>query len=365
MSDLSGATLDLLRPRGWDEYVGQEDAKQALEVMIRDLQAQMTAALTADAASGSLSTAPYVQPMHILIVGSYGTGKTTLSKIYASRISSLARSEGWPRWGVNGPGSHDDTVEEWTSGIPSQPYRFAEIEGGKIENYRLLDAYLYNLQVQGVLFVDEFQDVPRKLQSEFYSIMHDGKWRTSDGEVKRHYGFTLIAATTDDSRIARPLLSRFGLVVRLKPYDADETAQIIARAADKLGLRLTSAASRVLLDRGRDNPRTVVQNVDMLKRLMRSEGKTSPATKDDAERATRLRDIGQHGLTSKDAEVLRLLSQGSPVGAKTIAETLNFGSEDNYTEIVEPFLLQRRYIVPTARGRVITEEGRKVIEEIS
>lgn len=358
---MSGTVLDSLRPSGWDEYIGQPMAKQALEIMVNDLGAQMASAVAADKASGKFETSPFVQPVHILIVGPPGTGKTTLSKIYASKVSELAKTNRWPAWGSSGPGSIDNTVDMWTSGRPDAPYRYAELEGSRISDYKMLESYFAWLQVQGVLFVDEFQDVPNKIHSDFYLVMHDGKWRSASGELKKHYGFTIIGATTDDADIARPLLSRFGLIIRLKPYQRPEMKEIILRAADKLELKLSKAAVEVLVDRSRDNPRTAVQNVDMLKRLLRSNGEDSrEATEAKAIEAAEIRDIGKYGLTSTDIAVLSLLREG-PSGAKAIAETLNLGKERNYTDSIEPFLLQRGYIRLTPRGRIITSDGTSVL----
>src|SRR5436853_237757 len=59
--------------------------------------------------------------------------------------------------------------------------------------------------------------------------------RTGTMDIKH---FTAIGATTRQGMISAPLRGRFGLVLRLNPYDAEELGRIVHRSARLLEIEI-------------------------------------------------------------------------------------------------------------------------------
>ena len=175
-----------LRPTSLDDFVGQEQLKAHLRVML-------TAARGRD------------QPMgHLLFAGPPGLGKTTLAAIIANEMGA-------------------------TIHVTSGP---ALEKGGD------LAAILTKLEDGDVLFIDEIHRLARPVEEVLYPAMEDfqldlvlGKGpaaRTMRLPVAK---FTLVGATTRTGLITGPLRDRFDYPARLDFYEPAELQSIVVRAA--------------------------------------------------------------------------------------------------------------------------------------
>lgn len=300
-----------LRPSRWDEYVGQENIKKNLKILL-------------DAAKERRHP-----PEHLLFYGPPGLGKTTLAHLIAKETSSQMRS-------TSGPA---------------------------VEKVGDLASILTNLSPGDILFIDEIHRLNKTIEEVLYPAMESGSLdiiigkgpsaRTIQLELP---AFTLIGATTKVAMLSSPLRSRFsGGVFKLEFYDPEEILSIIKRSADILGVSLSKEAARIIAQRSRFTPRTA----NYLLKRARDYAQVNKKEIDQevVHEAFGLLGIDEAGLNSSDRSILEAIAQkfsGGPVGLNTLAASLA-EEEATIEEFHEPYLLQIGFIERTPRGRVLTK----------
>ncbi|MCA8887496.1 MAG: Holliday junction branch migration DNA helicase RuvB, partial [Parvularculaceae bacterium] len=177
-----------LRPKRLDDFVGQPRAKDNLSVFVAAARARAEAL------------------DHVLFHGPPGLGKTTLAQIVANELGVNFRSTSGPV--ITKPGD--------------------------------LAALLTNLEAGDVLFIDEIHRLTPAVEEVLYPAMEDFALDLMIGEgpaarsVKIDLPrFTLVGATTRSGLLAKPLLDRFGIPVRLDFYGHDDLRAIVVRGAGK------------------------------------------------------------------------------------------------------------------------------------
>ena len=85
---------------------------------------------------------------------------------------------------------------------------------------------------------------------------------------------------------------------------------------------------------------------------------------EDIETVFKVYGIVKDGFTEDDIKILRLMNESTtPVGLQAISGMLGT-SEENYMYTNEGYLLQKGLITRTPRGRLISEKGKKFLEEL-
>lgn len=311
-----GSFLDTaLRPSLWDEYIGQENIKNNLKILL------------------SAAKERSHPPEHILFYGPPGLGKTTLAHLISKEMNAQIKS-------TSGPA---------------------------IERVGDLASILTNLSPGDILFIDEIHRLNKTIEEVLYPAMESGSLdiiigkgpsaRTIQLELPP---FTLIAATTRIAMISSPLRSRFsGGIFKLEFYSSEEIQKIINRSAHILGVTIHPEATEEIAKRSRYTPRTANY---FLKRV-RDFGQVQKKdlSKDIVNEALVLLGVDDIGLTSADREILTTIIHkfnGGPVGLNTIASSLS-EEEATIEEFNEPYLMQIGFIDRTPRGRIVTERGYK------
>ncbi len=307
-----------LRPSVWDEYIGQKNIKDNLNILL-------TAAKERNH-----------PPEHVLFYGPPGLGKTTLAHLIAKEIGAQMKV-------TSGPA---------------------------IEKVGDLASILTNLSAGDILFIDEIHRLNKSIEEVLYPAMESGvldiiigkgpSARTIQLELPP---FTLIAATTRVALISSPLRSRFsGGVFRLEFYTDKEIAQIIKRSSKILNVEADESSVFEIAKRSRFTPRTANY---LLKRCRDfAQVNKSGLTKEMVDRALELLGIDHQGLTLSDRNLLKTIIEkfkGGPVGLGTLAAALS-EEEATIEEYNEPYLIQIGFIERTPRGRVVTENGYKHLE---
>jgi len=307
-----------LRPHTWDEYIGQENIKNNLKVLLT--------------AAGQRNH----PPEHLLFYGPPGLGKTTLAHLIAKEIGCQMKA-------TSGPA---------------------------IEKVGDLASVLTNLSPGDILFIDEIHRLNKLIEEILYPAMESGSLdiiigkgpsaRTLQLELPP---FTLIAATTRISLLSSPLRSRFsGGTFRLEFYTEDEIREIIKRSADILGVDIGNEAAQEIAKRSRFTPR--IANY-LLKRCRDfAQVHKGDLSKETVGKALALLDIDEIGLNVVDRRILETVINkfgGGPVGLKTIAAAIS-EEEGTIEEVNEPYLMQLGFLDRTPRGRIATNKAYEHLE---
>lgn len=300
-----------LRPRTWNEYVGQNKLKEGLKIII-------------DAAKKRGQS-----PDHLLFYGGSGLGKTTLSHLVANEM------------GVN----------------------IRVTSGPAIERAGDLAAILTNLNEGDVLFIDELHRLNRVCEETIYPAMEEFKLNMILGkgpmartmELKLPH-FTLVGATTRMALLSSPLRNRFGATFQLNFYDPADIEQIIKRSAEILGLNIEPSAGRLIAECSRFTPRVANRLLKRVRDFAQVAGKNI-IDKESAQKALTFMEVDQVGLEPGDRRVLQAIIEkfeGGPVGLQALAAVIS-EEQDTILDIYEPYLMQMGFIERTSRGRIATK----------
>jgi Holliday junction DNA helicase RuvB len=234
--------------------------------------------------------------------------------------------------------------------------------GPVIERPVDLSAILSRLKDKEVLFVDEIHRLPHTVEEVLYPAMEDykldivvGKGPSARAIKLELPRYTLIGATTRTGLITSPLRARFGMIIRIGFYSAEELAQIIKRSARILAIKIDEEGARELASRSRGTPRIANRLLRRVRDFAQVKGK-GVITKDISAKALELLGIDEYGLDEMDKLLLKTLVEkfnGGPVGIKTLAIALG-EEEDTLQEVCEAYLIQQGFLKRTAQGREAT-----------
>ena len=299
-----------LRPQKLSDFVGQEKVKENLAVFIEATK-QRGEALD-----------------HVLLYGPPGLGKTTLAMIVSRELNVDIKT-------TSGP---------------------------VLERAGDLAGLLTNLQHKDVLFIDEVHRVNSVVEEYLYSAMEDfridiiiDKGPSARSVQLNLEPFTLVGATTRAGLLTAPMRARFGVVLRVDYYTADDLMQIIMRSAKILNIEVEKEGAMEIARRSRGTPRIA----NRLLRRTRDFAQVladNKISKDVANDALQRLDVDSKGLDDMDKRILLTIIekyQGGPVGLNTIAVAVGEES-DTIEEVYEPYLIQQGFMKRTSRGRMVT-----------
>ena len=302
-----------LRPTTLSDFAGQPSVREQLAIAIEAAK-QRGEAMD-----------------HVLLCGPPGLGKTTLAGIIAHEL-----------------------------GVPVD-----QTAGPVLQKKLDLTGILSNVRPRQVFFIDEIHRLQPDIEEILYAALEDFRLDILIGAgpgARTHSiplpPFTAVGATTRQGLLSAPLRGRFGIVLRLDPYDEETLGKIVERSARLLEVETTPDAAREIARRGRGTPRIA----NRLLRRVRDYAQVRAGGHIDlrvAQAALDLLKVDRYGLDEIDHKIMLTIMdkfQGGPVGLSTIAASID-EQTDTIEEVYEPYLMQLGFLDRTPRGRMATDRS--------
>lgn len=326
-SPVSNPVTSTKRPVTLNEIVGQDMAKQFLSMKV-----------TAYLNSG-------IPANHVLLLGSKGLGKTTLSRAFANDLGS----------------------------------NLITMYAPAIKSARQMTELLCQIKQGDVLFIDEIHRLAPALQELLYVALEDFQYSFESAKGMMQTvtlaKFTAVAATTHQSKINQPLRDRFPNVLSLIDYSDVELANMVQKVAAKSQFHLEDEVALKIARISRRNPRIAINALQGVIELKRAKPLDSNADLVDAHLDfTNVDHV--LGLDSMSRRYLCILaSEDRPLGVRMIGSMFGDAQdiESTIEDVIEPFLTSEvqfydneglckgKLAKRTDSGRVITPEGRRYL----
>ena len=302
-----------LRPKSFDEYIGQENLKEKMSISIKAAQKRN---MVVD---------------HILLYGPPGLGKTTLAGVIANEMKANLK-------------------------ITSGPI---------LEKAGDLAAILTSLEENDILFIDEIHRLNSTIEEILYPAMEDGELDIIIGKGPSAKSirielppFTLIGATTRAGLLSSPLRDRFGVSHKMEYYNENEIKSIIIRGAKILGVKIDEDGAIEISKRSRGTPRIANRLLKRVRDYCEIKG-NGTIDKLSAKSALDMLGVDSNGLDDLDRNIVNSIIEnydGGPVGIETLSLLLG---EDRRTleEVYEPYLVKIGFLKRTNRGRIVTSKA--------
>lgn len=300
----------IFRPRTLNEYVGQENAKAQVAINIRKVNE--------------------LRPVHFLISGHRGCGKTTLAYIIKNELQAVMIER------IAKQITNIDDVVNLINEINSYP-----------EDQRV------------ILFIDEIHSLDPKLCEVFYPVMEE--FKISGKDVHR---FIMIGATTEKHLLIKnnaPMVDRFQVNVELEQYEAGDIEHIIRQYHSQIysQKKIEDQNFKIISENCKFTPRIAISLLE--DNLIEAE----------LTKVFKYKQIIVDGLTKTDLKILRILNENRkptgeqiPIGARALANMTGIQEKD-YIECYEPYLVRKELIIPTSRGRSIGTRGKLLLETLT
>jgi Holliday junction DNA helicase RuvB len=291
------------RPKLLSEYIGQDRAKELVNLNLEKILK--------------------IKPVHFVISGHKGAGKTTLANIISNELGANMN------WYIAGAFTMDNLKQFL---VRNQDSKGIEI-----------------------LFVDEGHNLEKQIAEYLYPIVED--FILPEGNNLKLKPFLFITATTDMNQLMKrfsPLVDRCGANIILEPYKEEEIRQILIQYNDKLYQKNISLEVYTLLSKNtRGTPRIALNFFDDF------------IVCEDIKKVLNAHRVIKDGLTTTDILILSHLAEiKKPVGIEALSMIAGVSKAD-FQYVIEPFLICNNYLTRTARGRLGTLKSEELLRSLN
>jgi Holliday junction DNA helicase RuvB len=296
-----------IRPTRFSEILGQQDVIDRLNVSVQ----------------GCLKSST-VMP-HVLIDGPPGLGKTTIASAIANELN------------VN----------------------LHITNAANLRSVKNIIPYLMGIAPRSVLFIDEIHRLPKLVEEFLYPVMEDFVLTITldkKPETIDLPSFTLVGATTSGGSLSQPFYDRFSIKEHLNFYSDADLAKLARSNANKLNIDISDEDLLSIAKRSKGTPRILNSRLQWYKNYQLCH----PNNKSSISEIFNIQGIDENGLDNYDRMYLDLLlsSKGSPLGLKAISSLTGIAIE-TIENSIEPYLVRKRFISRTQKGRVIGNYTKK------
>lgn len=272
---------------------------------------------------------------HILLTGAPGLGKTTIANLVAEQYET----------------------------------EFRAVNAAALTKPQDLIETLVQIEDNAVILLDECHAVTPKMAENIYTAMEDFKITIKLGNKQpielNTKKFCLIGATTHPGKMPEPLRDRFGIHYTMEYYSDKEIESIVKNNFKNLEVDIQDTESieyiakcsrgiprisNKLVKRIRDYAQVHNNNtidIDLVKKTLKDE------------------ELDAYGFNKLDRQYMKTLFteyNGGPCGPKSIATSMGQDTT-TITESIEPFLIRKKYVTLTPRGRCLAGVGVKFLQE--
>jgi len=291
----------LPKPSNLNEFIGQHENKESIKTSLKVIQK--------------------IKPINFFLFGYPGCGKSTLAEIISNELSA-----------------------HYIYTIPEQ-----------LKNFDIIEKILNEIQERQQLtvwMIDEIHNIDKKLINILLPILQDNK--LGDTKIRE---FVMIGATTDSYKLykkSEALVSRFQTKIYLEKYTINDIIHILKQYKSKLNINVNIPDNDYLLlaQNSKGIPREAINL--LLKRLVIN----------NIPQILKENKIIKNGFNTTDLKILNCLNEiNKPIGSNFLSQKANLLEQD-YLYIYEPYLVESGFIERTRKGRMITIQGQKFLEEI-
>ena len=238
--------------------------------------------------------------------------------------------------------------------------------GQNLKTGGAMAGFLMGVSERSVLFIDEIHGLKLEPQMQLYRALAEGKVFLSGPSfgcapaLLQLPPFTLLAATTEEFRLTKPLRDRFEMILRFDFYGKEEIVRILQQHARVRNWIIEDGVLEQVAARSKGIPRHALRLLGTCHRVARSIDCTTINIQHLTD-ACVLEQIDAFGLDSQEQAYLRILASASSPVAPTILTARLELPLGTLRDVVESFLLRAGLIERMNRGGVLTEKGRAYV----